>query len=44
MAPSEALVGMNPEKNAFVMLGIMFWIGTQGLSKVDWTTEWFWDR
>jgi hypothetical protein len=32
---------MKPEKKASVLLGIMFWIGMQGLSKLDWTTEWF---
>lgn len=37
----EALVGMKPEKKASVLLAMMFWIGTQGLSKVDCTTEWF---
>lgn len=36
-----AEVGMKPEKNAFVLLDMMFWMGTHGLSKVDWTTEWF---
>ena len=32
---------MKPEKKASVLLDMMFWIGTHGLSKVDWTTEWF---
>lgn len=41
VAPTEALEGMNPEKKAVVMLGMTFWIGVHGLSKVDWTTEWF---
>mgnify|MGYP006877425183 CR=1 FL=1 len=36
-----AFEGMKPEKKASVLLGMMFWIGTQGLSKVDCTTEWF---
>jgi hypothetical protein len=40
-AAKEALVGMKPEKKASVLLGITFWMGMQGLSKVDWTTEWF---
>ena len=38
MAPGET--GMKPEKRP-VTLGMMLWMGTQGLSKVDWTTEWF---
>jgi hypothetical protein len=33
---------MKPEKKAFVLLDMTFWMGTHGLSKVDWTTEWFW--
>jgi hypothetical protein len=40
--PGAAAVGMKPEKKASVLLVMMFWMGTQGLSKVDWTTEWFW--
>lgn len=32
---------MKPEKNAFVLFDMMFWMGMHGLSKVDWTTEWF---
>jgi hypothetical protein len=43
LAPREALVGMKPEKNASVLLAMMLAIGTQGLSKVDCTTEWFCD-
>ena len=39
--PGAAAVGMKPEKKASVLLVMMFWMGTQGLSKVDWTTEWF---
>lgn len=42
LASKEALVGMKPEKKAVVMLGITFWMGVHGLSKVAWTTEWFW--
>lgn len=41
VAANEALVGMKPEKKASVLLGIISVMGTQGLSKVDWTTEWF---
>jgi hypothetical protein len=37
----DAFVGMNPEKKALVTLGCTFWMGTQGWSKVDCTTEWF---
>lgn len=39
--PGAAAVGMKPEKKASVLLVMTFWMGTQGLSKVDWTTEWF---
>lgn len=33
-------IGMKPE-NRPVTLGMMLLMGTQGLSNVDWTTEWF---
>jgi hypothetical protein len=39
--PPVAEAGMKPEKKASVLLGIMFWMGMQGLSKFDWATEWF---
>ena len=39
VAAAVAFVGMKPEKKASVLLAMMFWIGTQGLSKVDCTTE-----
>ena len=35
---------MKPEKKASVLLDMIFWMGMQGLSKVDWATEWFYVR